>query len=145
MLEIIFWTCVVLACAYSIYMKKVGPALVVGTSVVAYYLVRNTEKQHTTKQAKEEEKANEAKRVAMEQQASAQRKQNLENERLEERTRELEMEEQIQNYFMRPSIDESRYTEPIEAREALVKGMSLPDHDKYTRYVGEQEKFTQYA
>ena len=142
MLDLIFWTCVVLACAYSAYTRKMTPGLVALSSVVVYFVLQK----QSSESAEQQRQQNEQKQKELKEELVKQKEleEKLVNER-EEQTRELAMEEQIQHYFMRPSIDESRYTEPIEARDALMQGMSMPDRDPYTKAMGQKEQFAQYA
>lgn len=138
MLDLIFWTCVVLACAYSAYTRKMTPGLVALSSVVVYFVLQK----QSSEREEEQQKQNEQQQEVVEQKEAEEK---LVNERMQEQTRELAVEEQIQHYFMRPSIDESRYTEPIEARDALMQRMSMPDRDPYTKAMGQKERFAQYA
>ena len=142
MLDLIFWTCVVLACAYSAYTRKMTPGLVALSSVVVYFVLQK----QSSEREEEQKKQNEQQQELVEQKKAEEK---LINERMQEQTREqtreLAVEEQIQHYFKRPSIDESRYTEPIEARNALMQRMSMPDRDPYTKAMGEKERFAQYA
>lgn len=138
MLEIIFWTLFVLVCIYSGYTKKIRPILVGLASVASYYVYHAVERQHVADR-------NEAKQIMEVKQLAAQKEIKVKNEREKDRSRELDIDEQLQNFYMRPSISESRYTEPIEARNMFLRDMPIPDHDKYTRYIGEKEEFKQYA
>lgn len=134
MLDLIFWTCVVLACAYSAYTRKMTPGLVALSSVVVYFVIQK----QSSEREEEQQKRNEQLKEELVKQKE------VEEQLVNERTREqTPMEEQIQQYLMRPSID--RHTEPIEARDAFMQGMSMPDRDPYTKAMGKKEQFPQYT
>ena len=135
LLDTSFWTMVCLAIAYSVAYGKAMPALVAAVGVLSWFMLYRLEQKDTIHMLEELE----AHKVEeQEEQESTQR---METER-KERTRPLRMEEQIQNYLSRPSIDESRYTEPITAREEFLKGMPLPHRDMY---IKGSDKFPQFG
>ena len=131
MLTWIFLTCILISLVYSIYFKTVGPGLVAITSALVYFLIPR-KKEAIEPEMKEEEQPSDAKQV-------------LVNERMKKKTHDLEMEEKIQNFFMRPNMEESRNTEPVDARKNFMLGMSIPDNDPYTKPLGPRDTFPQYA
>lgn len=136
MLNLVFLTCILLSIIYSIYFKTVGPGLVAITSALVYFFLMPREKEASKPVPKQqEEQPSDA--------AIQEEEQKLVNERMKEKT--LEVEEKIQKYFMRPNIEESRNTEPIEARKNFMVGMSVPDNDPYTKALTKRDTFEQYA
>ena len=135
LLDTAFWTSVCLALAYSVAYGKKMPGLVAAIGAAAWFMLHRLErrdKAHVVEELQADKAEEEQEKEVVER---------IEVER-KERTRSLGMDEQIQNYMMRPSIDESRYTEPVEARQEFLKGMPLPHRDMY---IKGSDKFPQFG